>query len=207
LTYEVPATAHVIALTKGVTGTPITVSQLAQLVSGENAFPRPLFEPITPGFWLAGNIHTVRSLDQQYHAYGASLRGVRPPPPPAPPRGSRRRRRLRRRRRRRRRHRRPLPRPHADGGPPGNRPRFAGGGEDRGPVCERNLPERLQGRGRDHGHEPDLLADQPVRRRVADTEGAGLGLRLRRERPHRHEPARRRRRPVRLREVLERQDV
>jgi len=67
LTYEVPATAHVTALTKGVTGTPITVSQLAQLVSGENPFPRPLFEPITTGFWIDVNIDTVRSLDQQYH--------------------------------------------------------------------------------------------------------------------------------------------
>ena len=66
LTYEVPATAHVTALTKGVTGTPITVSQLAQLASGKNPFPRPLFEPITTGFWIQVDIDTVRSLDQQY---------------------------------------------------------------------------------------------------------------------------------------------
>ena len=67
LTYEVPATAHVTALTKGVSGTPITVSQLAQLASGKNPFPRPLFEPITTGFWIQVDIDTVRSLDQQYH--------------------------------------------------------------------------------------------------------------------------------------------
>ena len=67
LTYEVPATAHVTALTKGVTGTPITVSELAQLASGKNPFPRPLFEPITTGFWIQVDIDTVRSLDQQYH--------------------------------------------------------------------------------------------------------------------------------------------
>jgi hypothetical protein len=66
LTYLVPATAHVTVLTKGVSGTPITVSQLAQLVNGKNPFPRPLFEPITTGFWIEVNIDTVRSLDQQY---------------------------------------------------------------------------------------------------------------------------------------------
>jgi hypothetical protein len=67
LTYEVPANARVTALTKGVQGTPITVSQLAQLVRGENPFPRPLFEPIRTGFWIKVDIDTVRSLDQQYH--------------------------------------------------------------------------------------------------------------------------------------------
>src|SRR5712691_13259832 len=36
LTYKVAANAHVTALTKDVTGTPITVSQLAQLVGGKN---------------------------------------------------------------------------------------------------------------------------------------------------------------------------
>ena len=67
LTYEVPADAHVTALTKGVKGSPITVAELAQLVRGENPFPRPLFEPITTGFWIRVDIDTVRSLDQQYH--------------------------------------------------------------------------------------------------------------------------------------------
>jgi len=67
LTYRVAANARVTALTKGVAGTPITVSELAQLVNGKNPFQRPLFEPITTGFWILVNIDTVRSLDQQYH--------------------------------------------------------------------------------------------------------------------------------------------
>ena len=66
LTYEVPANAHVTALTKGVAGSPITVAELAQLVRGENPFSKPLFEPITTGFWIRIDVDTVRSLDQQY---------------------------------------------------------------------------------------------------------------------------------------------
>jgi hypothetical protein len=66
LTYYVPPSAHVTALTKGVAGTPITVAQLAQLVAGKNPFPRPPFEPVTTGFWIRVAIDTVRSLDQQY---------------------------------------------------------------------------------------------------------------------------------------------
>jgi hypothetical protein len=46
--------------------TPIGVAQLAQIVSGKNPLGRPLFEPITTGFWILVNIDTVRSLDQQY---------------------------------------------------------------------------------------------------------------------------------------------
>ena len=67
LTYEVPTNAHVTALTKGVAGSPITVAELAQLVRGENPFPRPLFEPLSTGFWIRVDVDTVRSLDQQYH--------------------------------------------------------------------------------------------------------------------------------------------
>jgi len=66
LTYKVAANAHVTVLTQGVTGSPITVDQLAELASGKNPFPKPLFEPITTGFWILVNIDTVRSLDQQY---------------------------------------------------------------------------------------------------------------------------------------------
>jgi hypothetical protein len=66
LTYKVAANAHVTVLTEGVTGSSITVDQLAQLVGGKNPFPKPLFEPITTGFWILVNIDTVRSLDQQY---------------------------------------------------------------------------------------------------------------------------------------------
>jgi hypothetical protein len=66
LTYEVPANAPVTALTKGVAGSPISVAELAQLVRGENPFPKPLFEPITTGFWIRIEVDTVRSLEQQY---------------------------------------------------------------------------------------------------------------------------------------------
>ena len=65
-TYLVPADARVTVLTKGVSGSPVTVAQLAELVSGKNPFPRPLFEPLTTGFWIRIDIDTVRSLDQQY---------------------------------------------------------------------------------------------------------------------------------------------
>lgn len=66
LTYLVPADARVTVLRRGVAGTPITVAQLAELVRGRNPFDRPLFEPISTGFWLRYRIDTVRSLDQQY---------------------------------------------------------------------------------------------------------------------------------------------
>jgi hypothetical protein len=66
LTYSVPENARVTALTRGVEGARITVAQLARLVHGDNPFPRPLFEPLTTGFWIRVDIDTVRSLDQQY---------------------------------------------------------------------------------------------------------------------------------------------
>jgi hypothetical protein len=66
LTYKVPANARATVLAKGPTGTPVTVSQLAQIVNGKNPLPRPLFEPITTGFWILVDIDTVRALDQQY---------------------------------------------------------------------------------------------------------------------------------------------
>jgi hypothetical protein len=67
LTYIVPANARVTALTKSVTGTPITVAQLSGIVSGKNPLGHPLWEGINTGFWIRVNIDTVRSLDQQYH--------------------------------------------------------------------------------------------------------------------------------------------
>jgi hypothetical protein len=66
LTYIVPAGARVTVLAEGVNGTPITVAQLAQIVTGKNPLSRPLFEPITTGFWIRVRIDTVRSIDQQY---------------------------------------------------------------------------------------------------------------------------------------------
>ena len=66
LTYIVPRNAGVTVLAEGVTGTPITVAQLADLVAGKNPLGKPLFEPLTTGFWIRVRIDTVRSLDQQY---------------------------------------------------------------------------------------------------------------------------------------------
>jgi hypothetical protein len=71
LTYTVPAKAHVTVLMNtgaggGPTATPITVSQLAQIVHGRSHLT--LFEPITTGFWIAVNVDTVRALDQEYRA-------------------------------------------------------------------------------------------------------------------------------------------
>jgi hypothetical protein len=68
-TYIVPPNAHVRVLTAGanLNGTPITVAQLAQLAGGKNPFSKPLFEPISTGFWIRIKIDTVVSLDQQYH--------------------------------------------------------------------------------------------------------------------------------------------
>jgi hypothetical protein len=68
-TYIVPANAHVRVLTAGsnLSGTPITVAQLAQLAGGHNPLPKPLFEPITTGFWVSIRNDKIDSLDQQYH--------------------------------------------------------------------------------------------------------------------------------------------
>jgi hypothetical protein len=66
LTYRVPAGAHVTVLAGGVQSTPIAVAQLAELVAGGNALGKPLFEPLSTGFWIAVHIDTVRRLDQQY---------------------------------------------------------------------------------------------------------------------------------------------
>jgi hypothetical protein len=66
LTYLVPTTAHVTVLTRGsnLSGTPITVPQLVQIVAGQK--PVTLFEPISTGFWIQIDIDTVRSIKQQY---------------------------------------------------------------------------------------------------------------------------------------------
>ena len=70
LTYLVPTNAHVTVLTntKDAVGnlyaTPISVSELAQLVKGEK--PVELFEDLESGFWIRVHIDTACSLDQQY---------------------------------------------------------------------------------------------------------------------------------------------
>jgi hypothetical protein len=66
-TYVLPTNARVTVLKDGVQGSPITVAQLAELVVGKNPFDKPLFEPITTGFWMRYDVDTVRSLEQQYH--------------------------------------------------------------------------------------------------------------------------------------------
>jgi hypothetical protein len=66
LTYEVPADAKVTVLADSPSGTPVSVAQLAELLAGKDALGKPLFEPLTTGFWIDVRIDTVRSLDQQY---------------------------------------------------------------------------------------------------------------------------------------------
>jgi len=68
-TYNVAANADVRVLTTGanLNGTPITVAQLAQIASGKNPLPKPLFEPISTGFWITIRNDTVYALEQQYH--------------------------------------------------------------------------------------------------------------------------------------------
>jgi hypothetical protein len=65
--YVVPSTAGVRVLTSGsnLSGTPITVAQLAQLVAGKK--PVKLFEPLDSGIWMRYANDKVESLDQQYH--------------------------------------------------------------------------------------------------------------------------------------------
>ena len=66
-TFIVSPSAQVTVLKGGVNGSPIKVDQLAQLVNGSNPFPKPLFEPISTGFWMSFRNDKVESLEQQYH--------------------------------------------------------------------------------------------------------------------------------------------
>jgi hypothetical protein len=68
-TFIVPTNARVRVLTSGsnLSGTPITVAQLAELARGKNPLPKPLFEPISTGFWITIRNDVVESFDQQYH--------------------------------------------------------------------------------------------------------------------------------------------
>jgi hypothetical protein len=68
--YAVPATAHVTVLTRDgdpqkLGATPISVSELAQILSGKNPKHRRLTEP-KAGFWIRIASGSVVSLDQQY---------------------------------------------------------------------------------------------------------------------------------------------
>ena len=69
LTYLVPADTPVTVLTREgdpaqLGATPISVSELAQLVRGEK--PVDLFEPLDTGVWIRVDGDTVCSIDQQY---------------------------------------------------------------------------------------------------------------------------------------------
>jgi hypothetical protein len=70
LTYVVPANAHVTVLDRGLRATPISVSELAQIVKGKNPKHRPLFDRANGlGFWIRVGYkypNPVLSLDQQY---------------------------------------------------------------------------------------------------------------------------------------------
>ena len=69
LTYLVPADTPVTVLTRegdpqSFGATPITVTQLAQLVDGEK--PVELYEQLDTGVWIRVHIDTVCAIDQQY---------------------------------------------------------------------------------------------------------------------------------------------
>ena len=71
LTFVVSPTAHVTVLTKGLSATRISVSELAQVVRGRNPQHRSLFDPTNhSAFWIrVGNTYPnpAVALDQQYH--------------------------------------------------------------------------------------------------------------------------------------------
>jgi hypothetical protein len=69
LLYKVSPTAQVTVLmnkgTSGISSTPVSVAQLAQIVAGKSNLK--LYEPLDSGVWIRVRIDTVNSLDQQYH--------------------------------------------------------------------------------------------------------------------------------------------
>lgn len=66
-TYFVRDDARVTVLTPkaNVTGSPISVAQLAELVEGKK--PVKLFEGLDTGFWITVHVDTAIALAQQYH--------------------------------------------------------------------------------------------------------------------------------------------
>jgi hypothetical protein len=65
--YYVSPRAHVTVLTPKsyVTGAPVSIDTLAQLVAGKK--PIKLFEQLDTGFWMQYHVDTVCDLAQQYH--------------------------------------------------------------------------------------------------------------------------------------------
>ena len=69
LRFVVPPSASVTVLTndtQGIQGTPITVSELAEIVRTGESSRRELFEPLRSGVWVRYRIDTACALDQQY---------------------------------------------------------------------------------------------------------------------------------------------
>jgi hypothetical protein len=69
LTYFVSPAASVTVLTNnaaGIHSTPITVSELAEIVRTGKSSRRRLFEPLESGVWIRTRIDTACALDQQY---------------------------------------------------------------------------------------------------------------------------------------------
>ena len=67
LTYVVPTNARITVLvngSKGMCTTPISVAELARIVSGKSKLK--LFEPLQSGVWIRVWIDTIKELDQQY---------------------------------------------------------------------------------------------------------------------------------------------
>jgi hypothetical protein len=67
LTYRVPADTRVTVLTNDgqIRATPITVTELADVLAGKTPSGHRLFEP-KAGYWIRVALDTVRSMDQQY---------------------------------------------------------------------------------------------------------------------------------------------
>ena len=68
LTFVVPSTSRATVLTGGTHGTPVSISELAQIVKGQNPQHRTISEP-KAGFWIrVGSSYPspVLTLDQQY---------------------------------------------------------------------------------------------------------------------------------------------
>lgn len=63
--FRVPASVHGTVLTSGsnLTGTSISVAQLAQIVAGKGM---KLFEPLDSGVWIRVHIDTVQTFSQQF---------------------------------------------------------------------------------------------------------------------------------------------
>ena len=70
LLYKVSPSAKATVLvngSQGISATPVSIAELAQIVAGKNPKHRKLTEPLESGVWIRVYIDTVNSLDQQFH--------------------------------------------------------------------------------------------------------------------------------------------